>query len=188
MEQMFEWFTDEADTFDGKAGWANTTKSNNELRKRFQTNGPVTSGQPWNFADLPFPFALGTPAFVHQPSCHFLRDVIGFLLDLADGGLCTDACSRRKQPNRCCDRHYLTIAEYAEIQQAWRFWQGTVMMCEAGGVTQCHYDKWGFGTHISCLEGEMGFGWLPRPTQADIENISDAAPDSQVAIQGPPAW
>ncbi|KAK5119456.1 hypothetical protein LTR85_007556 [Meristemomyces frigidus] len=112
------------------------------------------------------------PHFVQTPSCNLLRDVMRYLLDVGPNSICQDSCKGRKATNgKCCKKHFLTPKEFGELQLGWRHWAGTVMLAEAGALTLPHFDKWGLGTHISCLEGEIGFAWLSQPTDEQLVSV-----------------
>ena len=54
------------------------------------------------------------------------------------------------------------------------------MLADAGALAKPHYDTFGFGTFVSCHEGEIGFSWLSRPTKAEREaHRSDAEPSDR---------
>jgi len=177
IEQIFDWYPNDADKFDGRVGVKQVTKSVAELRKCFlavKSSGPL-----WNFPDLVWPATMPTPAFLNQPSCNLLTNVMRYLVNTPEIDICTDACTRRGPPGRTCREHTLTMAEYDDVQNYWPFWQGGVMMAEAGAVTKCHNDQWGLGTHITILKGETGFGYLPNPTKEDLKDASAIKPDGR---------
>lgn len=41
------------------------------------------------------------------------------------------------------------------------------MLAEPGCITYPHWDKFSTSTWISCLEGEIGFGWLAEPSEEE---------------------
>ena len=126
-----------------------------------------------NFPDIATPFHhSGMPAFVHLPGCNLLRDPVRYLLDIGPNNICQDDCQAPKRKgSKCHKEHFLITSEFGEVQLGWRYWQGTVMLAEAGAVTLPHLDKWGFGTWISCLEGEIRLAWLSKPGNKQLETL-----------------
>ncbi|KAK5713830.1 hypothetical protein LTR17_017405 [Elasticomyces elasticus] len=174
IDQVLDWFPDPSEEVHGRAGMSDKSPSINEIRTRFATNGPVDDRKPWNMPDLPYPFHhSGVPTFLQQPACNLLGDVVRVLLNLGDQYICKDSCKNAKTDGKCCAKHFVTSDEHAEITRGWRQWHGTVMMAEAGGLTTPHVDSWAFGTWISCLEGEIGFGWLPHASSEDRQAVFD---------------
>ncbi|KAI6871559.1 hypothetical protein KC323_g1850 [Hortaea werneckii] len=175
IEQILDWLTDSTEDHDlheaGKVRYSTTE----QLRDTFTAhNGFVGEDrQPQTFLDIANPFHhSGMPAFVQSPQCNLLRDTMRYLLDVSPDNICQQSCEgRNANSGRCCVKHFLTTEEFTEVQQGWRAWQGAVLLSEAGAVTAPHFDKWGFGTWISCWEGEIGFGWLTTPEEAHLQAI-----------------
>lgn len=181
VEQLFDWLVDPDEKHDVHEPTGTRQITTGELRQRFlDHNGYVE--QPYNFPDVASPFhTSGMPDFVQTPACNLLRDVMRYLLDVSPVNICQDDCKGKKAANRCCNKHFLTTGEFAELQQGWRHWQGSVMLAEAGALTLPHVDKWGFGTFLSCLEGEMGFAWLSHTSDEQLEAVlaGTDAPDEE---------
>ncbi|KAK3636696.1 hypothetical protein LTR56_013997 [Elasticomyces elasticus] len=174
IDQVLDWFPNPLEEVHGRAGASDKSASINEIRTRFATNGPVNDRKPWNMPDMPYPFHhSGVPTFLQQPACNLLGEVIRVLLNLGNIYICKDSCKNAKTDDKCCAKHFVTTEEHAEITRGWRQWHGTVMMAEAGGLTTPHVDSWAFGTWISCLEGEIGFGWLPHASSEDRQAVFD---------------
>ncbi|KAI6821965.1 hypothetical protein KC340_g12669 [Hortaea werneckii] len=175
VEQILDWLTDSTEDYDlheaGKVQYSTTE----QLRDTFTAhNGFVGEDrQPQTFLDIANPFHhSGMPVFVQSPQCNLLRDTMRYLLDVSPVNICQRSCKRREaNSGRCCAKHFLTTEEFTEVQQGWRAWQGAVLLSEAGAVTAPHFDKWGFGTWISCWEGEIGFGWLTAPEKTHLQAI-----------------
>ncbi|KAI7227748.1 hypothetical protein KC330_g8240 [Hortaea werneckii] len=175
VEQILDWLTDSTEDHAlheaGKVRYSTTE----QLRDIFTAhNGFVGEDrQPQTFLDIANPFHHpGMPVFVQSPQCNLLRDTMRYLLDLSPNNICQRSCKERKaNGGKCCEKHFLTTEEFTEVQQGWRAWQGTLLLSEAGAVTAPHFDKWGFGTWISCWEGEIGFGWLTAPDEAHRKAI-----------------
>lgn len=169
IEQVFDWLTDpDEQLHDGQ-----TSPTVAEVRERFlaDDDDDNDNGVPWNLPDIPFPFHVPSiPSFVQTVGCNLLGDIMRHLLDVSPNNICPDSCKDRPEAGKCCKAHFLTTEEFGELQQGWRMWQCTVMLAEAGALTDVHHDKWGFGTWISCVEGEIGFAWLSRPTTDELDN------------------
>lgn len=163
IEQLLSWLTNHEEDHDA---WDDDqvlqSISTRELKEIFLESKRADEGRhPYNFADIPSPFPhSGSPVFVQSQQCNLLRDVMRHLLDIEPRDICHTECSDRRD-GRCCDKHFLTTEEFVQVQNDWRQWQGTIMLAEAGALTLPHFDMWAFGTWITCLEGEMGFAWLP---------------------------
>ncbi|KAK3115148.1 hypothetical protein LTR53_005790 [Teratosphaeriaceae sp. CCFEE 6253] len=170
IDQVFSWFTNPNERPEDGYGTDGVMPTISELRERFQTDGPLASAIPWNFADVPHPFPHNsTPPFLQQPSCNLLRDIMRLLLDCEESDICSDACPNARSDGECCRKHFLTLGELLELTQCWRRWDASLMLAEAGALTPPHTDRYGLGTCISCLEGAIGYGYLPRPSDADAQ-------------------
>ncbi|KAK5117170.1 hypothetical protein LTR85_008938 [Meristemomyces frigidus] len=190
IEQLFTWLANDDETHDlylpGEAAnrvTAPGTIKTAALRQRFEAhNGPVQDGKPHNLTDLanPFPVTIA-PKFTQTPACNLLGDVMRYLFDCGINDLCQAGCPDRLEdaPQKCCEEHFLTTTEFAELQTGWRQWQGAISLAEAGALTQPHVDKWGFATNTICLEGEIGWCWLADPTNDEREGLSDGSDDTR---------
>ncbi|EMC95794.1 hypothetical protein BAUCODRAFT_503931 [Baudoinia panamericana UAMH 10762] len=158
VEQLLAWFHDPTEHI-------SRGKELGQIRQRFVANRRP-SGTPWNFPDTPNPFHhSGIPLFLQDPSCNVLADVVRGVFDISAGVICTDACTNERTSSpHCCNEH---LTQAVELKTGWRQWSGAIMFAEAGAVTEAHWDYWGFSTWVTCLEGEMGLGFLPDATEAD---------------------
>ncbi|KAK3070634.1 hypothetical protein LTR53_010118 [Teratosphaeriaceae sp. CCFEE 6253] len=170
IDQVFSWFTNPNERLEDGYGTDGVMPTISELRERFQKNGPRATAVPWNFADVPHPFPHNsTPSFLQQPSCNLLRDIMRFLLDREESDICGDTCANPRPNAGRCAEHLLTLGELLELTQCWRRWDASLMLAEAGALTPPHMDRYGLATCISCLEGAIGYGYLPRPSDADAQ-------------------
>ena len=185
IEQILPWFRvpdeqyggtyevvqlDELRDYEGRARTGEDEHPNaQDLKSRFldNENGYVI-GEPWKFADLPTPLLSHcAPSFLNSHECSVLRDVMRWLLNFEADDICHSDCTGMTVGRDCKDAHHLSIDEVAVLNYGWRQWQGTIMLAEAGACALPHLDRRGFGTWISCIEGEMGFIWPSRPTEKD---------------------
>ena len=108
------------------------------------------------------------PTFVQSTNCNLLRDILRFALDATDEDICTANCTNPKLKNETsCQERMFSLSEFALLHDASKYWQGTIMIADAGALTFCHWDKFALGTWISCHEGEIGLGWLSHPSKAE---------------------
>lgn len=166
IEQILDWLPDLEEWFDtyvldgpehqGNMPTTSTTVA--EIRQRF-TNHNGYQQYPWNFPDIPFP-APDMPKILQHPSCNLLNEIVRFIQNISNDDICPPTCSKHGTTAENCSKHFLTSEEVVGFQQEYRQWLGTIMMAEAGALTQPHFDTFGFGTLITCYEGEIGFAWL----------------------------
>ncbi|KAK3058477.1 hypothetical protein LTR09_000041 [Extremus antarcticus] len=133
-----------------------------DVAKRFKQNESWVKF-PLNFPDIPtHTLDHAVPSFIRTPACTVLHDLFRAQLDVNEEHVCD--CLEPNIPN--CG-HEITRNEFFKLTTAWVYWQGTTMISEPGTITPPHWDKYGMPTHISCLEGEIGFAWLVRPTHGE---------------------
>jgi hypothetical protein len=130
-----------------------------EMRERF-LNQQQHQPYPWNFPEIPFPMpAPEMPGFLRHPSCNLLIDIIRYVRDINIEQICPATCKYHGTTAERCPTHFQTADEIVEFRRGVQHWLGTIMMAEAGAYTPEHYDSLGFGTFISCYEGEIGFAY-----------------------------
>lgn len=106
------------------------------------------SKEPWNVVDLLSPLPSSTVLFfLASPNCSFLTDIRPVL------SVDTDDDDRMQV-----------------VREHWEQFQNLFFIAETGASTPPHYDPYGYATYISCLEGELGFAWADRPSEADLNN------------------
>lgn len=162
IEQLFNFLHDpdeEVEYSDHSKPNIHKTMPIGELRKRFAKHNGQTPRYPRNFRDLVNPMPdCGIPHFMQNNTCTLLHDIMRRQLD------CDPSCDcdvDDRLGDRC--EHRMKHEDYMIVQTMWRYWKGTVMLAEPGAITLPHWDKYSTSTWISCLEGEMGFGWLAEP-------------------------
>ena len=164
IEQVLDWLPDLAEQHnlsDKEAPRASVAASKqvtvSEIKERFinqQQHRPF----PWNFPEIPFPMpAPDRPDFLRHPSCNLLNDLIRYVQDVNIEQICPATCKSHGVTADRCPTHFQTADEIVEFRRAAQHWHGTIMMAEAGAYTGPHHDTPGFGTFISCYEGEIGF-------------------------------
>jgi len=67
--------------------------------------------------------------------------------------------------NDCAERKIATKDEWNE----WKDVQEWALLSEGGHHTSPHMDSHGFGTWLTAQEGEVGFGWMSRPTEEEFD-------------------
>ncbi|KAM3423148.1 hypothetical protein BST61_g601 [Cercospora zeina] len=166
---LTEWFLDamEEVVFDDTEG-TNRNVTIEQLREHFITpSEKKDNGYPWNLPDITNPMAPRCiPSFCQSLNCHLLRDIYRIVLDVEEKNICQDNCPERKPHGQCCDHtpHEITPSELADLSSCARQHEGTLMISDPGSITGPHWDRWCFGTHLSCYEGEWGLSWLSHPT------------------------
>lgn len=136
-----------------------------EMRVHFTfKNGPQR--YLWSLPDIPYPMPEQCiPDFVQSLNCNPIHDTLRIPLDAIDEDICTTDCTKQKRAGEtACQDHMLTLSQFASLHDAWKYWQGIIMIADAGATTCCHWDKFALGTWISCHEGEIGMGWLSHPS------------------------
>lgn len=173
--KLFDWFTDPGGEFE----WVDSSEKDKKetlielsaVKQRFLENsGPERVVMyPCNLPDMAHPFQTnGAPKFVQTPNSNLLVDIMRWHLDVTVGQICFSSCEEpRVYAHSACEEHFITDKALASLQADWRAWQGTVMLAESGAITLPHDDRWGYGTWIRCLEGEMGLAWQSHPTEEE---------------------
>lgn len=137
------------------------TLSITELKTLFVDAHRHAPRYPHNFPDIVNPMLdNGMPRFLQNAQCTLLHDIMRRQLDCAPKDLCV--CDDKGEESAHCD-HHIRREEFHELHNSWQYWPGTVMLAEPGSITYPHWDKYATSTWISCLEGEIAFGWQSKP-------------------------
>jgi hypothetical protein len=123
-----------------------------DVKLRFAENRSRDNA--WNVLDLdcPLPETYGIcPKFLQTKDCDLLSQI--------KGGAIRRGSARRAVVDATC------------LKQ-WRDVERWILLAEPGAHTAPHQDSNGYGTFITVSEGEVGFGWLSRPTDQDLEDWS----------------
>lgn len=173
IEQVFPWLDmdeghdvadlqKEAEDHGGRFPERSVTTA--EIRERF-VNDNQEQAYPWNFLEIPLPtVAESMPDFLRHPNCNMMRDILRFIQSPDIDDICPATCPNHGKTAERCQKHLLTADEVVVLNQVYRHWLGTIMIAEAGALTQPHFDTFGFGTFICCAEGEIGFAWTSEAT------------------------
>ncbi|KAF2717510.1 hypothetical protein K431DRAFT_315696 [Polychaeton citri CBS 116435] len=175
IEQLFEWLDDEVDRHETPN--VETTEEEmssynvREIKKAFRRHNGYTK-YPTNFADIPSNLpGSQIPPWIATPNCSFLNNLMGTVMDNSvEDVLNAHMVNESEEPlqiNNEDGKPVPNFAELVELSMAWRHWQTTIMLAEAGAVTLPHWDRYGLATWIHCIEGEIGFAWLDRPTKKE---------------------
>lgn len=125
------------------------------------------------------------PGFLRHPSCNFLIDIIRYVQDVNVEQICPATCENHGITADQCQIHFQTADEIVEIQRAVKLWLGTIMMAEAGAYTHEHCDTPGFGTFISCYEGEIGFAYQQKSAKSSKKWLYVILRPSDAVYMGP---
>ncbi|CAK7563508.1 MAG: hypothetical protein SEPTF4163_001377 [Sporothrix epigloea] len=119
-----------------------------EVRDRFLASEGLEAEDPWNILDLrsPLPAAV-LPRFLTNENCQLLPRLRDEVLN----------------PSRA-ERDMAAREQWNE----WRDVLEWVLLSQGGHNTSPHTDSHGLGTWITVQEGLFGFGWLSRPTPAEL--------------------
>jgi hypothetical protein len=119
-----------------------------DVQSRFADN--MDHGDKWNLLDTkcPLPDTYSVcPKFLQIDNCTLLNRI-------------KDTTLSKRSAGR-------TIASNEDLA-SWREVEQWVLLAEPGANTGPHQDSHGLETFITVNEGEIGFGWLDRPTEEDL--------------------
>lgn len=108
-----------------------------------------SSTESWNVLDLnvPFPETWGTcPRFLQNDNCSLLSRMKDRMFSSGSAVRPTSSCTRK----------------------IWREVERWLLLASAGANTMTHQDAFGYDTHITILEGEIGFAWLNQPPEHEL--------------------
>ena len=156
IDRVLDWFLDEdkligydCSECPNKAEFRDSM-SIQALQQRFSKNGYIH--HPRNFIGLPNPTPGNfLPEFLQSQNCSLLTDIRRIVL-----------AADYVAPDDDFDRN--TLSTHFDSLVATSF-----LLAEAGALTLPHTDFFGYGTWITCLEGEIGYAWLNHPTEAQLE-------------------
>ena len=192
IEQVLDWLPDldETDIIADKevpraSAGAVQQVTVSEIRERF-INEPGYHPFPWNFPEIPFPMPVRElPGFLRHTSCNFLNDIIRYVQDVNVEQICPATCENQGITADRCQVHFQTADELVEVQRAVKLWLGTIMMAEAGAYTHEHCDTPGFGTLISCYEGEIGFAYQQKSAKSSSKWLYKILRPGDAVYMGP---
>ncbi|KAF2812808.1 uncharacterized protein BDZ99DRAFT_568134 [Mytilinidion resinicola] len=133
-----------------RTGVSYSRKTIGEVQSRFKGNKDHNDG--WNVLDLknPLPNTYGIcPKFLQNDNCDLLNRIKTAVLNPGWAGR---IITKSKQKN-----------EFREVE-------GWILLAEPGAYTGPHMDAYATETFINCNEGEIGIGWLDRPTDEQLES------------------
>ncbi|KMU77083.1 hypothetical protein CISG_06121 [Coccidioides immitis RMSCC 3703] len=117
-----------------------------EVRERFLKN--EVAEDPWNVLDLHNPIPSTLPTFLMGENCQLLSRVRDVVL----------MGNSAERPVAAID--------------TWNEWKNVLewaLLCEGGHNTAPHMDSHGFSTWLTVQEGQVGFGWMSRPTKDELD-------------------
>lgn len=133
-----------------------------EIKSLFVDQHRRAPRYPHNFPDIVNPMLdNGMPRFLQNAKCTLLHDIMRRQLDCEPRDFCTCDDDEGEESAHC--DHHIKREEFHELHNSWQYWPGTVMLAEPGSITYPHWDKYATSTWISCLEGEIAFGWQSKP-------------------------
>ncbi|KAK5118728.1 hypothetical protein LTR85_007934 [Meristemomyces frigidus] len=116
-----------------------------DVRKRF--GDKQSKNDPWNVLGTKSPLPdAALPAFLQDRNCSLLSDIARM------ESINAESASRPRTSG--CDWHQM---------MSW------ILLAEAGALTTPHQDACGFGTWFQCYQGKIGFAWLSRPNEEDLQ-------------------
>lgn len=134
-----------------------------KLRVRFK--GSDGRPDPCNILDIPSPMSDRTlPSFLHGPNASLLQQVL-----------------YRMQANPDLGPRRLRLIQ-KHVRKS-----NVILLGEGGAITTTHQDGCGFGTWITCQQGEIGFAWLCRPNAKMLHKWT-SDPDSNQDLPGDERW
>ncbi|KAK4206393.1 hypothetical protein QBC37DRAFT_300890 [Rhypophila decipiens] len=119
-------------------------KTLSQVRKRFLSQQSTTD--PWNLLDLQGSLPSTLPAFLDGDNCQLL-------IRIRDAILMGNDAQR--------------ISASREDWNTWRNVLKWTLLSEGGNNTAPHMDSHGYSTCITIQEGNIGFGWMSRPSQQE---------------------
>ena len=96
------------------------------------------------------------PEFLRGPNCSLLTDIQMVLEYDASSSI-----GSMFREEAVVD----SLRKHDEMRRFWRQFNQVFMFAESGALTAPHTDPYGMGTWITCQEGEIGVGWLSRPSE-----------------------
>lgn len=151
LDQLLSWFPSGKEAVevqiasDLKSTSGTRSVTISDIRKRFQLK--QSKSDPWNILGIhsPLPDAA-LPTFLHNHNCSLLSDIA---------------------------RLHMIRASTAKQSRAkgchWQQMMSWVLLAEAGALTTPHQDACGLSTWIHCYQGNIGFAWLSRPDENELQ-------------------
>lgn len=170
IEQIFDFLNDPEERVEfpdqsKPSGSKYETMRVGDLKKRFLEPRDSVPRYPRNFRDIVTPLPdCGIPQFMQSAQCMLLHDIMRRQLDRDRPCGCLKGAETTRRSS-CAHRR--STDDHLALADIWDFFKGTLMLSEPGSITYPHWDKFSTSTWISCIEGEIGFGWLVDPSKEE---------------------